>query len=211
MGAYTAQRSVMEHLHANSLHMLEVRKVLRGVAQEKKDRRRTEKQRPPTLTSSIAKVAWEESTVRSRLRSTDSRLAGLIEQATLGSATFRHLSATVEESNGIVYVEPGSCGHGVRACLKIWMQVSGDTRFLRIVIDTANRANDLEIMRSLGHELQHVVELLGDPTIKDGPTMFNYMKRMAPTDSNRFETTAAVNAGNAVYDELREAARRNRR
>jgi hypothetical protein len=39
--------------------------------------------------------------------------------------------------------------------------------------------------------------------VKDGVTMFNFLKRTAPSDSSRFETTAAVNAGNAVYDELR--------
>jgi len=160
------------------------------------------------LAGCTAGFAEDGAAAISRLRSSDPRLSGLIEVATEQSATFRTLAAAIQASNGIIYVEPGSCGHGVRACLKIWMQVSGPTRFLRVVIDMANRSNDLEILRSLGHELQHVVEALGDPTIKDGPTMFNYMKRMAPTDNNRFETTAAVGVGNSVYDEMRQAARR---
>jgi hypothetical protein len=151
--------------------------------------------------------AQEAATATPRLRSSNGKLADLVGRATERSATFRTLTAAIQASNGIVYVETGSCGHGVRACLKIWMQVSGPTRFLRIAIDTKTRPSELEIMRSLGHELQHAVEVLKEPSIKNGPTMFNYMKRMAPTDSDRFETTAAVHAGNAVYDELREASR----
>jgi hypothetical protein len=40
--------------------------------------------------------------------------------------------------------------------------------------------------------------------------MFNYLKRIARTDNDRFETTAAVNVGKAVIAELtdRRAPRR---
>jgi hypothetical protein len=46
VGAYTAQLSIMEHLHANSLPLLEVRKALRGAEQQNRNRRRDEKQCP---------------------------------------------------------------------------------------------------------------------------------------------------------------------
>ena len=141
-----------------------------------------------------------------RVRSSDHALADLVGLATRGSKTFRQLVASIEMTNGIVYVEPGKCGHGVHACLQMWMQVSGQNRFLRVVIDGATRHSDVETMSSIGHELQHAIEALGDPSIRDGVTMFNFFKRFAPTDGNRFETTAAVNAGNAIYDELRESA-----
>jgi hypothetical protein len=42
--------------------------------------------------------------------------------------------------------------------------------------------------------------------VRDGVTMFNFLKRTAPTDNNRFETTAAINAGHDVYDEVRRAS-----
>jgi hypothetical protein len=54
----------------------------------------------------------------------------------------------------------------------------------------------------LGHELQHAIEVLSESAVTNGVTMYNFLRRTAPTDSNRFETTAAVNAGNAVIDEL---------
>jgi hypothetical protein len=148
-------------------------------------------------------VAAEASSTTTRVRSSDSDLAGLIDRATRGSETFRRLRATIQASDGIVYVEPGKCGHGVRACLKIWMQVSGPNRFVRIVINRSKADRDLEVMGSLGHELQHAVEVLREPAVTNGVTMFNYLKRTAPTDSDRFETTAAIIAGDAVVYELR--------
>jgi hypothetical protein len=156
-----------------------------------------------TMTEAPRATAAGTGATASRVRSDDRGLAGLIDQAARGSETFRRLRATIQASDGIVYVEPGSCGHGVRACLKMWMSVTGPNRFLRIVIQRATSDSDLEIMGALGHELQHAIEVLSAPAVRDGVTMFNYLKRTAPTDGNRFETTAAINAGNAVYDELR--------
>ena len=155
------------------------------------------------MSGAVLGVGVEAPSTTTRVRSEDSALVSLIDQARRGSETFRRLLATIQASNGIVYVEPGECGHGVRACLKMWMQVSGPNRFVRIVINRSKADPDLEVMGSLGHELQHAVEVLREPAVTNGVTMFNFLKRMAPTDGNRFETTAAVNAGNAVIDELR--------
>jgi hypothetical protein len=150
----------------------------------------------------VVEIPQSAFSTTSRVRSSDSALAGLIDHARRGSETFRRLLTTIQGSNGIVYVEPGECGHGVRACLKIWMQVVGPNRFVRIAINRSKTDRDVQVMGSLGHELQHAIEVLSEPAVTNGVTMFNFLKRTAPTDSNRFETTAAVNAGNAVIDEL---------
>jgi hypothetical protein len=84
----------------------------------------------------------------------------------------------------------------------MWMQVAGPNRFIRIVIDRSKSDRDVQVMGSLGHELQHAIEVLSEPAVTSGVTMYNFLRRTAPTDGNRFETTAAVNAGNAVIDEL---------
>jgi hypothetical protein len=44
-------------------------------------------------------------------------IATLIQEATERSATFRTLVETINASDGIVYVNEGHCGHGVRACV----------------------------------------------------------------------------------------------
>jgi hypothetical protein len=145
-----------------------------------------------------------------RVRSSDSRLTDVIAEATRRSETFRRLVARIGDSNGIVYVESGKCTHGVRACLQMWVQASGSDRFLRIVIDTKRTDSFIELAASLGHELQHAIEGLTEPAVTTGPKLFNYFKRYAPTDNNRFETVAAVNAGNATADELQETVSRHR-
>jgi hypothetical protein len=155
-------------------------------------------------------AAGETLAPSSRVRSSEPALVALIEKATHGSKTFSQLVQTIEATNGIVYVDSGKCSHGVHACLPMSMQASGPNRLVHVVIDRTTRASDIETIALLGHELQHAIEVLTDPTVHDGLTMFNFVKRMAPTDGNRFETTAAVTAGNAVYDELRASARNPR-
>ena len=150
-------------------------------------------------------VGAETSTPIVRVRSSDQRLTSLVDQGRQRSPTFQRLLTAIQASSGIVYVEPGPCGHGVRACLKMWMHVSGPDRFVRIMIHQSSSDTDADVMAALGHELQHAIEVLAAPEVRDGVTMFSYLKRTAPTDNNRFETTAAINAGNAVYDELRRA------
>ena len=58
-------------------------------------------------------------------------------------------------------------------------------------------------MGSLGHELQHAIEALSQPSITNGAQLYNFFRREAPTDNNRFETAAAINVGDAVRAELR--------
>jgi hypothetical protein len=139
-----------------------------------------------------------------RVRSGDPAIAGLIERGASQSATFKQVVAAVGASNGIVYVEPGMCRHGaMRACLRMAMQVSGPNRLLSVVVDKQRAWSDVELIGSIGHELQHAIEALSDPSVTDGAKLYNFFRRYAPTDGNRFETTAAVNIGNSIRDELR--------
>jgi hypothetical protein len=158
------------------------------------------------ITGRSVGVAADTATPPPRVRSSDRALADLIDQAARQSETFRRLVATIQASNGIVYVEPGTCGHFVRACLKLAMQVSGLNRLLHVVIDRQKRDSDVEVMASIGHELQHVIEALSDPSVTDGVKLYFFFRRYAPTGENRFETTTAVDAGDAVYYELRRNA-----
>jgi hypothetical protein len=139
-----------------------------------------------------------------RVRSDDRVLAGLISRASLGSATFMRLLTTIDSTNGIVYVERGKCSRGgVSACLQMWMHAVGGNRFLHVRVDRQRETSDLDVMASIGHELQHAIEGLSDPKVVNGTMMYNLFRRLAPTDNNRFETTAAVTVGDTVRDELR--------
>jgi len=139
----------------------------------------------------------------SRVRSSDRSIIALIDRAAAQSVTLKKLLTIIESSDGIVYVERGNCGYGARACLKMSVVANGPDRFLRILVDRQRADSDVDFMGSIGHELQHAIEALSQPSITNGAKLYNFFRREAPTDNNRFETAAAINAGDAVRDELR--------
>jgi hypothetical protein len=79
------------------------------------------------------------------------------------SPTFRRLVDAINASNGIVYVEYGVCRSVARGCLLGSLDLAGPHRVLRVVIRKTQLADDLVV--SLGHELQHAVEVLSEPAV----------------------------------------------
>ena len=137
-----------------------------------------------------------------RVRSSDAAIAEFIDLAAARSQTLRSLVARIEASDGIVHVEPGVCGHGTRACLKLWMTASGSTRFLRVVVNRKKASSDADFGGSIGHELQHTVEALSNPATVDSLRLYNFFSRTASPSEDRFETIEAIHAGDAVRREL---------
>jgi hypothetical protein len=125
-----------------------------------------------TSLSAAAAEAAAASAPLTHVRSTDPLIAALIVRAGEESATFRGLLKSLQASDGIVYVERGTCGHGVRACLAMWMLASGSHRFLRVLIYPHHDVTDVEVMGSIGHELQHAVEALTEPAVTDGTKLY---------------------------------------
>jgi len=142
----------------------------------------------------------------SRVRSSSRSLLALIARTTEQSQTFRRLVETIDASDGLVYVEPGVCKHGVRACL-VNVKSAGGQRvlFVKVYIRRTDRA----LMAAIGHELQHAVEVLNDPTVTDQPTMYFFYKRNRDRvgTSTAFETQAAIKAGEDVGEEVRQFLR----
>jgi hypothetical protein len=143
-----------------------------------------------------------------RVRSTDPTIRGLIDKASKLSSTFRHLIETIGATDGIVYADPGRCGHGVRACLVLTVKVAGPNRLLRIVVDT--RKTDCALIASIGHELRHTIEVLHDRSVRSDATLFHFYTRegrhTTPDPLGAWETEAAVQAGIDVLRELRKHA-----
>jgi hypothetical protein len=145
--------------------------------------------------------------VITRVRARDDHLARLILDAAKRSSTFRNLVETIEVSHGIVYVERGRCRHGARACLE-FLGYAPPYRLLRIVLD--DRKTDAELIGSLGHELQHVREVLDDPTVTSAAALVLFYSWHAKRMNDVFETAEAINVGDAVRRELRKANRSQR-
>jgi hypothetical protein len=129
---------------------------------------------------------------------------GVINEAASYSATFYALVDRIGETDGIVYVGEGECGHGVHACLIDTMTLAGPNRVLRILVDL--RKSDRDLMGSIGHELQHAVEVLSYRAVRSSSAMTLLHLKIARRSGNGFETDAAIKAGNAVRNELKDGA-----
>jgi hypothetical protein len=153
-------------------------------------------------TAAFILAAGVTASAQEAVRSSQSGLTALIARANTQSQTFGRLSNDVNASDGIVYVEPGLCGRGAAACLTD-VTIAGDKRILWVRVD-ARRA-DIDLIASIGHELRHAVEVLGNPTIKTNAAMhLFYVREGVVRGSSAFETAAAVEAGTAVRAELQK-------
>jgi hypothetical protein len=135
------------------------------------------------------------------VRSSDALIVALITVASQQSHTFRGLIATIDASDGFVYVESGRCTRGVRACL-VSLTTDGGHRFLRVHIDVAEA--DWSRMGSIGHELRHAIEVLSNPSVTSTAALRSFYLHAGSTGGflRPFETDAAVAAGAAVRAEV---------
>jgi hypothetical protein len=137
-----------------------------------------------------------------RVRSSNPSIAALISLASEQSKAFRRLIETINASDGIVYVEEGTCGHGVQACF-VAVKVSGANRILLVKVDTHKA--DWDLMGSIGHELRHAIEVLGERSVTTSSGMYMFYSRVGSRGTaTSFETAAAVEAGAAVRGEVRK-------
>ena len=138
-----------------------------------------------------------------RVRTQDLDLSALIRQATDRSPTFRGIVDAIHASDGIVYVQRDRCRHYVRSCLVIWMGLAGPNRVLRV--NVAGGKNDIETMASIAHELRHVLEVLSEPGVRSSAGMYQFYRSNHARRGETFETAAAIDAGDAVYKELKSS------
>jgi hypothetical protein len=145
-------------------------------------------------------TALPDNAVRAEVRSTDAVIRALITEAAGRSQTFRRLVETIEGTDGIVYVESGSCGHGVRACLVMSVTPAAGFRILRILIDMRQKPRNL--MASIGHELRHAIEVLENRALVNAATLYLFYSQGNGANDRPFETRAAIEAGFAVWNEI---------
>ena len=112
-------------------------------------------------------------------------IAALIQSASEQSKTFKGLIDTINQSDGIVFVEEGTCGHGVQACF-VTVTKAGRDRILWVKVDTT-RTSDLDLKAQIGHELRHTIEVLSDRSVTNQIAMYFFIVRWV-----RFEAGAAL-------------------
>ena len=136
----------------------------------------------------------------SRVRGATQRIVSVLMDGATRSETFRGLIATIEATDGRVYIAEGRCGQLVRACFLHTVTIAGASRLLRIVVDP--RYPDSDLIASVGHELQHVVEVLSNRSLRSAGAIRLFYRDMCRTCLGWQDTEAAKRTGDAVRNEL---------
>jgi hypothetical protein len=159
-----------------------------------------------TLVTSTA-FAAKGPTGEVRLRPQDARLEQVLKEGARRSTTFKALVDRIEASNVIVYVALNPMMKSSLSGMLTWMTRAGGHRYLRASIST-----DLtfeQMIATLGHELQHAVEVIEDESVVDEKSLVALYRRIGHQNSNaapaRWETDAAQQAGFRVRRELGSA------
>jgi hypothetical protein len=146
-----------------------------------------------------------------RIRSDDSTIVSMIDQATERSPTFRGYVDTIGRSDGIVYILPGQCRYGGTACMLPNVTIAGPSRVLRILVNPRKAGCNHRLMATIGHELWHTIEVLREPSLRSYVDVNNFYSRIALLSTGErtygaWETEAATKAGITIFKELRSAA-----
>ena len=152
----------------------------------------------------VAALVGADALQAPRVRSSHPYIRAMIAEAQVRSATFRALVKAIESSDGIVYVEEGECPSRLRACLPPFITSAGAFRFLRVLVDA--RLEDWQVMSDIGHELQHALEVLRDPTARTDASLFYLVFKADFVTQHVYETQDAVKTGDAVKKEVKAFA-----
>lgn len=152
--------------------------------------------------SSIA--AARVDTLYPHVRTNERIVTGILRQAAAESPSFNSLVERLNNSNVIVYVRTNrSLPQSLEGQLT-FMGSAGGRRY--VVVSLAWGRPDLRTMATLGHELQHAVEIAERPDIVDLDSMAKAYSTFAESSTRNvntwFETGAAVAAGERVWVEI---------
>ena len=158
-----------------------------------------------TVTAQDA-ASWRS---ESQLRSSSAQIIALLVDGIRDSATLKRLIETLETTDGIVYVESGRCRRGadkLNACLVNDVVAAGGRRYLRILVDL--RKDPVDLTGSIGHELQHVVEVLSDRSVTSMASMLAFYQDDGRNGARSYETASAVDTGLTVAREVSASRKR---
>lgn len=139
-------------------------------------------------------------------------IAALLKDGAERSPTFRSLLKQLDGSEWIVFVQAGSCRlPRITGCLLHRVGVFEGRRYLRVVLSDTSATHD-SATATIGHELQHVTEVVRDPRITQASDIEDLYRRIGyvsvKTASGAvYETRGAVHVGAQILAELRFARR----
>ena len=138
-----------------------------------------------------------------RVRSTDRRIAELLQVGVDRSATFANLVRSINASDVIVYIEAARALPNALAGRLLLLPMAAHQRYLRIQVRADLPSHDLIAL--IGHELRHALEIAEDPSVRDSPAMLSLYQRIGHPSAgalHSYDTVAAQNTGRKVRLEL---------
>lgn len=153
---------------------------------------------------------FSDQIVASAVRSSDAQVQSLLIEGCRLSPTLRRLADAIGRTDGVVYLTTGACQlRTLRGCLLHTIVDTGNARYLWIRVGA--NADRSELIVTIGHELQHALEVLSHTNVRSKRALLEWYRfgesqaYGSTTLANPFrsyETTAAIDAGDAVRSEL---------
>ena len=141
------------------------------------------------------------------VRSSVPRIAALLRRGVECSSTVRHLVATLDASDVIVYIEPKQRRPSLSGYLSHHIVTVAGIRYLRIYIEMQGAKRQL--ISLIGHELQHAVEVAQAADARTSADLTRVFDRLrVPLGCHAadcYETRAARDVERAIQRELHEA------
>ena len=154
----------------------------------------------PELTNADRPVASEVP----RVRTDHPVLATLIREGLDRSTTFRRLVDAIQITDGMATLGTGDVDMASVCASPSRLLSPAPTDYPR---GRRRLVPEAEAITAIAHELYHALEILGQPGITTMEAIYFFYKQHGSWRGDVFETDAAVDAGNAVYRELRKRTR----
>jgi hypothetical protein len=142
--------------------------------------------------------------LKPRIRTTERRIRALMEEGLRHSPSLRALVARLAAADVVVYLECGRLPARLDGQLT-FVSAAGGLRY--VLVQLAWDRPTTRKIATLGHELQHAVEIAERPAIVDRASLahayseFGFV-RNSSDHARSFDTVAAVDAGRQVWREL---------
>jgi hypothetical protein len=139
-----------------------------------------------------------------RIRLVDPGLRLALQEGREQSSTLRRLVASIEDSDVIVHVIRGADRSSAAAGALRWVTSAGGVRYLRISISETLPAS--VTAAALAHELQHVLEVVQAPSVRDAASFAALFRRLGQPQprvcGDCYDTEAARRIQRQVRREL---------
>ena len=144
-----------------------------------------------TGTAGHAAAAEADAASVTHIRTSSPAIAELIHDATARSPAFRQMVDTIEATDGIVYVVEEQVS--TRHALLLFIEPGGLRSQPSPAGPRLTRTSkaDWDVQGSIGHELQHAIEVLSNPAVRSNAAMFLFNALKGSDRINVQETETA--------------------